>query len=435
MVDIDGFESVGLLEEAGSQSLSKRSRPKCYHCEYQGCGKSFTRPCRLEEHIRSHTGERPFVCTVENCGKTFLRDSHLKAHMSSHRSERRYRCEQCGHGFNTNQHLKRHMVTHEQRTPYACSAYEGCKAAFRKQAQLRKHIAEVHTHTKPFICTVEGCGRSFGQNSRLKSHEARDHGEQPRYVCGHMADDDSESAELDGTCGARFHTWSGLQKHIKSEHRSVCTECSQVFAKPGVLKQHMRVHEESLEERRRFACDQCLKGFTRRHALTVHVATVHEGQRPFVCEMIEADGSSCGKAFGHKRLLREHTVKAHASEAEAAEKIIKKRRTRRRLLEQGSILDRLAGTGYEEAGRVFGCSVQGCGFRFARLYDLDRHIASLHAGTNIDSEYSVAGGASTCIGNGTEQTMMDEADGHMNNGHVSGHADENTAVLVDPGLL
>jgi len=32
-------------------------RPKNYGCPFDGCSKSYTRPVRLEEHVRSHTGE------------------------------------------------------------------------------------------------------------------------------------------------------------------------------------------------------------------------------------------------------------------------------------------------------------------------------------------------------------------------------------------
>ena len=34
-----------------------RNANKKYHCTFSGCGKSYSKPCRLEEHERSHTGE------------------------------------------------------------------------------------------------------------------------------------------------------------------------------------------------------------------------------------------------------------------------------------------------------------------------------------------------------------------------------------------
>jgi len=37
-------------------SLVKNAKKK-YHCTFSGCDKSYSKPCRLEEHERSHTGE------------------------------------------------------------------------------------------------------------------------------------------------------------------------------------------------------------------------------------------------------------------------------------------------------------------------------------------------------------------------------------------
>jgi hypothetical protein len=37
-------------------SLVKNAK-KRYQCTFSGCGKSYSKPCRLEEHERSHTGE------------------------------------------------------------------------------------------------------------------------------------------------------------------------------------------------------------------------------------------------------------------------------------------------------------------------------------------------------------------------------------------
>ena len=37
-------------------SLVKNAKKK-YHCTFSGCEKLYSKPCRLEEHERSHTGE------------------------------------------------------------------------------------------------------------------------------------------------------------------------------------------------------------------------------------------------------------------------------------------------------------------------------------------------------------------------------------------
>lgn len=84
-------------------------RLKRFMCSYPGCGKCYTRPIRLEEHQRSHTGERPYKCP--DCDATFQRDSHLKAHARSHLSDsdKRYPCGLCDKRFWTNQHVKKHV--------------------------------------------------------------------------------------------------------------------------------------------------------------------------------------------------------------------------------------------------------------------------------------------------------------------------------------
>lgn len=40
-------------------SLVKNTKKK-YHCTFPGCKKLYSKPCRLEEHERSHTGEVGF---------------------------------------------------------------------------------------------------------------------------------------------------------------------------------------------------------------------------------------------------------------------------------------------------------------------------------------------------------------------------------------
>ena len=68
-------------EEEDAQSFTSRGSISYHHCPYPGCEKFFTRPSRLQTHLLSHTGEKPFHCTDENCGKAYSRQAHLKRHM------------------------------------------------------------------------------------------------------------------------------------------------------------------------------------------------------------------------------------------------------------------------------------------------------------------------------------------------------------------
>lgn len=119
---------VASTSQASTQSSSSKppgSRPKLtrrltrYFCTWEDCAKSYAKPVRLEEHLRSHTGERPYKCSHEGCGASYLRDTHLVAHMRTHLDEKdkpfTCRVDGCEKRFWTNQHLNRHVkLVHEQ---------------------------------------------------------------------------------------------------------------------------------------------------------------------------------------------------------------------------------------------------------------------------------------------------------------------------------
>lgn len=53
-------------------------RLKKYVCTHPGCGKAYTRPVRLEEHLRSHSGQASFKSSEFSAwGTTFSRPSAI----------------------------------------------------------------------------------------------------------------------------------------------------------------------------------------------------------------------------------------------------------------------------------------------------------------------------------------------------------------------
>ena len=58
----------------------KKQNKKLY-CTY--CHKEFSKQFDLAQHVRSHTGERPYQCVI--CGRGFAQKSNVKKHMATHK--------------------------------------------------------------------------------------------------------------------------------------------------------------------------------------------------------------------------------------------------------------------------------------------------------------------------------------------------------------
>lgn len=73
---------------------------------------------KLEIHMNSHLGLKPYKCTI--CDKNFVSDNQLKLHGRCHSDEKRYSCKKCSKAFRHLGSLRSHMVIHNNIKEFQC---------------------------------------------------------------------------------------------------------------------------------------------------------------------------------------------------------------------------------------------------------------------------------------------------------------------------
>ena len=291
---------------------------KEFRCHY--CDHIETKVYKFKEHVRGHTGDKPYICPTcgagfkghtplwvhrqlhgtreyvcQYCQKTFKRKPPLDWHVNKVHlgitAERKYKCTECDKAYTSRHNLKEHSWSHIEDKPYKCGS---CEKSFGSSRRLQDHL-HVHSGVKPYTCTI--CGWVSKRASHLKVHVRTHTGEEHKCPA----------------CDKTYKRMSSLNVHIRRDHGGErphkCDQCPQEFWANQDLKFHMAVAHAGEWSLR---CETCGKAFQKRHMLLDHERT-HSGEKPFYCDV-------CQQSFHSRKNLRQHLLAHRVAAGEKRER-------------------------------------------------------------------------------------------------------------------
>ncbi|KAF3691616.1 Zinc finger protein 407 [Channa argus] len=129
----------------GKHGVGQRKERK-FECKL--CERSFSEKWALNNHMKLHSGEKPYKCAWPSCHYAFLNLSAMKDHYRTHTGEKSYLCDLCGFAGGTRHALTKHRRQHTGERPFKCKL---CNFASTTQSHLSRH-KRVHTGEKPYRC-------------------------------------------------------------------------------------------------------------------------------------------------------------------------------------------------------------------------------------------------------------------------------------------
>ncbi|XP_030831676.1 zinc finger protein 341 [Strongylocentrotus purpuratus] len=314
---------------------AESKKPGKLRCNY--CDRTFAKNFDLNQHLRSHTGEKPFQCIV--CGRAFAQKSNVKKHMQTHKVwpqgkratlpnkpilkvtnlgeensaknakirldaggsqdllepipreemliDNSYVCNFCNEKYKNYYQLKTHMRQHKDEQLYKCIV-KTCSQNFKNLDEFLEHI---RAHDKELSYRCHLCNKQFNDLNDLGVHQYSHSlypNQGPKLI---------QKEFKCPKCNSKYSSPDALDHHMNtSSHKFNCPECNKIFTCERYLRRHLVSHcTQSLHE-----CLICNKKFKSEHYLKSHIL-IHTGQKPFSCQV-------CTTEFNRKDKLKRHML-------------------------------------------------------------------------------------------------------------------------------
>ncbi|KAJ8354019.1 hypothetical protein SKAU_G00215860 [Synaphobranchus kaupii] len=332
-----------------SRSDSDEEKSLCYTCGI--CGKSFPFQSSLSQHMRKHTGARPYKCPY--CDHRASQKGNLKVHIRSHKiatlshghkeeeeeaglvelgegqmgegldggctspTKSASACNGAASGDRAREDraktlmrsVKREKVAESGAPLFQCSL---CSRILGSQTELEQHAQVCH---RPYRCRL--CGYETQREDQLLSHVEKAHITVDGSVAeGEAGPDESLEGEGEGeedgeggegefpceVCGQAFTQAWFLKAHMKKHLGTFdhgCRVCGRRFREAWFLKNHMKSHGSRATGR-----------VTRQRSDPEHAATINDVAQ----DEVPGTGvacryqlcSKCGNFFHDRENLRVH---------------------------------------------------------------------------------------------------------------------------------